>query len=100
MGHTVSSASKPFVVGHRPTVTSALPPIAPRTGGLTALIEGEHLTGATAVFVGGQPAHDVAVLDDRHVRFTVPAGSSSAASIIVIARGITSHQSTAQLRYL
>lgn len=64
-----------------PGLVSATPSGATATTRL--MVTGVNLTGATAVTIGGVTGTAITVHDDRHLSFTVPAGSAGSAPIIV-----------------
>lgn len=72
------------------TGTDLTPVISSLTGGPVAaaggdnvLITGAHLTGATAVTVGGTAGSEIVVVDDSHVVFNTPAKAAGSYPVII-----------------
>jgi hypothetical protein len=76
-------------------LSAALPVRGDVAGGTEVTLVGEGLTGTAGVTVGGAPATDVAVVDDRTVTFTAPPGALGATTIEVT----RTDASTAQLAW-
>ncbi|MFT3809610.1 MAG: IPT/TIG domain-containing protein [Micropepsaceae bacterium] len=67
-----------------PTLTSVLPGGGPRTGGITVVVLGTGLTGATSVTLDGVAATDVVVVNPGRIEFTAPSVPTAGLKDIVV----------------
>lgn len=77
-----------------PEVTAVEPNQGPEAGGNEVTIDGEHLSGATAVEFGGVPAASFAVAGDTEITATAPPGAGTV-DVTVTTAGGTSVESPA-----
>jgi formylglycine-generating enzyme required for sulfatase activity len=65
-------------------VTSVVPSSGPYVGGTPITINGQFLSGATAVTVGGVPCTNVVSVSSTQVTAVTPAGSVGTSSVVVV----------------
>lgn len=65
------------------TASSVSPATGALAGGTIVTVTGSNLTGATGATVGGVAATVFSVLSDTQVRFTTPAGTAGAKSVVI-----------------
>ena len=70
-----------------PALTTLAPANGSVEGGTTVHLDGSHLTGTTAVTVGGVPAGSFQVDSDTSITAVTPAGTLGAAPVVVTAPG-------------
>jgi hypothetical protein len=82
-------------------VTAIVPAAVDVGGGEVVTVVGEGFSaGVTGVSVGGQPATDVAVDDDRRLRMRVPAGVAGAVDVVVTFADASTATLAGGLRYI
>ena len=79
-----------FGTGSLPTVMAISPGSGSTTGGDRVTITGSHLSGTTAVTIGGMPASGVIVLNATTINAITPARGAGAADVRVATPGGTS----------
>lgn len=70
-------------VASLPIVTAISPPIGATTGGISVTITGRHLSGVTAVTIGGIAVPSFSAIDDTTISCITPAGIAGTASVLV-----------------
>ncbi len=82
-GNSGDSGTGDFTYVSAPLVTSVSPTTGPTVGGTLVTITGTHLTGATAVMIGGAPVSSFTVHSNTAITATTPAGDAGAADVVV-----------------
>ena len=90
-GTSAISASDDFTYVAAPTVTGVSPSIGPVTAGTAVAIFGTNLSGATAVYFGGNLATNVQVVGPTEVTATSPAGTGLVNVTVVTPGGTVGH---------
>jgi hypothetical protein len=95
-GESAISGTDQFTFSSAPIVTGVSPSAGPLAGGTAVTIQGENLSGATAVAFGGKPATGISVsVDGSSISATSPAGNAGTVDITIATSGGTSATNSA-----
>ncbi len=72
-----TSTSVDFTYGVAPALASATPPSSPTAGGISVVLAGSNLTGATAVLFGTTPATSFTIDSATQITAVAPAGTNA-----------------------
>ncbi|QNN46135.1 IPT/TIG domain-containing protein [Thermomonas brevis] len=98
-GTSATSAFDQYTYVAAPTVTAVSPTSGSPSGGTTVVINGNNLTGATAVTFGGTSANGFTVNNTNQITATAPAGTGTVDVRVTTAGGTSATSGADQFTY-
>jgi FG-GAP repeat/IPT/TIG domain len=98
-GRLDAKAGSAWVFGLGPSVTAVAPAHGPPAGATTVTVSGEHLTGATAVRFGANPAASFTVESDKSIVAVSPPGVGVIDIVVETSHGTSATNPADQFTY-